>query len=468
MAFQKKTPLQKWETKVSNLLATDNRFKKVGNKVKFETAILFTYDKKSIRYGKKRCALTKAQPIDTSEYTVTIPLISANLSLIGFNIANPPTPTRYILPFMKQCFGKTFTAMVIGAKENKVSGSTIYLTDELYKIIVNINKEESKDKNLRFSNRLIPFINTSYGLALTTKDANRDYDLLLKELIASGNINQEDIIALSNKLPGGSSADIVIKQQVHKQVEWLIDNLQDIVDTDPMNKTIAKQLGNDRFGFLKTDITGPEHLMEMILTKYGQYTIFGAPVLLNTDKYVINTKGLSRSQFDILLITHLSDLEVVELKRPDAIILSFDEQRNKFYASKELSIAVSQSERYISAVYRDNDEDYKIDALKIRDYIHREIGGVMTIEITRPTALIVIGRDQSVAPSYDELSVTAKKKIKKVDYEKNAIQAYKELKGAHKNITITSYSELIESARTRMIINEEGSTTEFEDTKKNK
>jgi hypothetical protein len=192
-------------------------------------------------------------------------------------------------------------------------------------------------------------------------------------------------------------------------------------------------------------------MVEKILTKYGKYTLFGVPVLLNTDKYVVNTRGLSRSQFDIILVNHLSDIEVVELKRSDTTILDYDEGRKKFYASKDLSIAVSQAERYISAVYRENDDDYKINNQKIRDFLNSEIGGVMAVEIVRPKALIILGSFLTIAPDYDKLEDKTKRKVSSIDYNINYLQAYKELKDAYKNIHILTYSELIENARTRLI-----------------
>jgi hypothetical protein len=194
--------------------------------------------------------------------------------------------------------------------------------------------------------------------------------------------------------------------------------------------------------------------MEMILTKYGKYTIFGVPVLLNTDKYVVHKKGLPRSQFDIILINHLSDIELVELKKPDTRVLDYDNSRNKFYASKELSVAVSQAERYVSAIYREHDEDYLINGKKIRDFLNEELGGSMNVEIVRPKALIVIGTYQSLVKDYEDLADKDKKKVSKEDYSTNYLQAYKELKDAYKNIHILTYSELIENARTRFYVDE--------------
>ena len=44
---------------------------------------------------------------------------------------------------------------------------------------------------------------------------------------------------------------------------------------------------------------------QKILSDYGQFTLFGVPALLNTDKYVITIGSQSRSQFDLILITLL-------------------------------------------------------------------------------------------------------------------------------------------------------------------
>lgn len=461
MAFVKKTPLEKFETKIKNLV-NDNRFLSIKRTVKFGNDVLFSYNNSLIRYGFKRCYISKIEPIIFEDFKVSIILNNENLSLISSNIANPPSSSKIIIELFKKSLTTNFDTLIIGSSENKISNRNIFITKELYQIISGINKEEGKNRNFRFLNRTIPFLKNYYGIEPLLKQVERDYTLLLKELIASGTVNQEDIIALSQKLDVGNNSDVIIKQQVHKQVKWLIDSIQSIIDEPKLTRAKAKELGNRYFGFLKTEITGPEHLMEMILTKYGQYTIFGSPVLLNTDKYVVNKLGLPRSQFDIILINHLSDLEVVELKRSDIPILEYDEGRNKFFASKELSVAVSQAERYISAVYRDNDEDYKINDLKIREYLNKEIGGTMTVEIARPSALIVIGSYQSIATNYDYLSDKNKKKVSKENYEKNYWLAYKELKGAYKNINITSYSELLESARTRMVINKVENKTEIE------
>ncbi len=176
---------------------------------------------------------------------------------------------------------------------------------------------------------------------------------------------------------------------------------------------------------------------------------------MNINKYVIAAKGLSRSQFDILLITALADVEIVELKRPDEYLLDYDSSRGKFYMSKDLSIASAQSERYISAIYKDHDTDFTIGGKTIGEYIDSEIGDKITLSICRPRALIVMGALQRIVKPYDELTPKVKAGVKKEDYYKNAETAYKEIKSSFKNVDIITYSELVEGARLRLYLAEE-------------
>ena len=235
---------------------------------------------------------------------------------------------------------------------------------------------------------------------------------------------------------------------------WLINTVEEILDIDKLTKPKAKNIGSEKFKYTKISITGPEHLMEKILSDYGQYSIFGVPALLNTDKYVIH-EGSSRSQFDLILINHLGDIEIVELKRPDQYLFDYGNGRGKFYPSKDLAIAISQTERYITAINKDNDDEYKIGGKKIREFINDEIGNTMFVESIRPKALIVIGSWKKLSKDYSQLSDAVKAKVTKEDYDNDCLQAYKELQHSLKNIKILTYSELLENARTRLELNKE-------------
>ena len=461
MARQLKTPEEKLNTKIRNLIAADTSVSQSGKNtknIKVGGKTLFSFSKTEIKYTKNRYYPSKVESIIEEDFEVQFPLTNENLSLLGSNIANPPNGAGIVLDLFRKSGRPTINKIVIGNTTNEVDNVNLKITKDFYETVLKINKEESRDKAVRFNNRMQPLLQSEFNLTTSTQSVHRDYSLLLQEVIASGQVTQQDIVTLTSQLESGNNVNVVVEKQIVKQAEWLIEKIQEILDEGKLTIPKAKDLGNKFFGFPKVSIKGPEHLMEMILTKYGKYTLFGVPILLNTDKYVIHAGDLTRSQFDLILINHLSDIEVVELKRPDTTVLEFDENRGKFYASKDLSIAVSQAERYISAVYKDNDEDYKINNQKIKDFLNSQIGGSMTVDICRPKALIVLGSYLTIAPDYDTLDPKTKKKFTKQAYNTNYLQAYKELKEAYKNIHILTYSELIDNARTRLLTDEESET----------
>lgn len=448
MAF-KKTPTEKFQTKLKNILL-ENNATDIKNKVKIGKNIFFQYSKTQIKYFKKRFYPNSKIEIIEEDFDVIIPINHENLNILNSRAINPPNGSREIIKLFRTANNLHYNLITIGFRENKTIDNQIFITKELYDTILKIYKEEGKEKSIRVNQRISPFMLSEFNVVLKNIDSNKDYTLLLKEIIASGQINQTDLISIINKLDSGNANQVVIQKQISKQVKWLIDTIQKIIEEKSLNLLKAKELGNSLFGINKSDITGPEHLMEIILTKYGQYTLFGVPALLNTKKYVTHSGGLSRSQFDLLLITHLGEIEVVELKRPDQNILDYDKSRGKFYASKDLSIAISQAERYISAVNKDNDEDYKIDNKKIRDFINEEIGGSLFVESVRPSAIIIIGSWSTISKDYSKLNAETKQKVSRKDFDENGLRAYRELKSSFKNIKLLNYDELLEHARTRL------------------
>jgi len=446
-----KSPSEKIQTKINKLKA-DPAITEHRRKIKVRNRVLFEYSSRLIKYTKRRYYPTKVDSLIEDYFIVKIPLNHENLNILGSNIINPPFGAKKVIELFRSVSVTLFDTIMIGAPENKISGKTISITKELYDTILKIDKEEGKDKKARFTSRIAPFLKSDYNLTIDIDLIGRNYSLLLQEMIASGELTQTDLIALSNKLESGETNQIIIERQINKQVKWLIETIEELLEDTSLNIDKAKDFGNDKFGYTKISIAGPEHLIEKILSDYGQSTLFGVPALLNTDKYVVTSSSQSRSQFDLILITHLGDIEVVELKRTDETILDYDSSRGKFFPSKSLSIAVAQAERYISAVTKDNDDEYLIEGKKIREYINEQVGGTMFIEAVRPTALILIGSWETLTKDYNKLTAETRRKVSKLDYNDNGLRAYKEIKNSYRNIKILNYSELLEHARTRLEI----------------
>ena len=452
MARYQKTPIEKLETKISNILKSDPQITRGNGNIKIRNKVLFSYSNTKIKYSKRRYFSSKKEDLSEENFFVEIPLNHENLNLLSTNPINPPIGAKKIYDIFK-INHPTLDTIILGSSENKLIGNTIFVTKEIYDLINKIDKEESSDKKQRFFARIRPFISQTFGVNINvTGTNNRDYSLLLREIIESGELTKDDLIALSNKLDSGETNQIIIEKQINKQAEWLIQTIENLLEDTQLNTEKAKEFGANNFGYSKLSITGPEHLIEKILSDYGQFTLFGVPALLNTNKYVSAPGGQSNSQFDLILITHLGDLEVVELKRTDEIILSFDKSRNKFYPSKSLSIAIAQAERYITAVTKDNDEEYKIEDKKIREFVNDKVGGTTFIETIRPTALILIGSWETLSKPYSNLNAEIRSKITEIEYNDNCSRAYREIKNSYRNIKILNYSELLEHARTRLEI----------------
>jgi hypothetical protein len=441
-----KTIEQKLRTK---LLKIDNSIFKITKKqVKVGSNILFKYSPVEIEYTKTRFFPSLKEEIRTEDFLVTILLDSSTLNILSSNICKPPKGAKIVLDVIRN-IKPNIDHIVIGGEQCRIEGNSLFITNSIYLTFLSINREESVDKKVRVRNRVAPFLKEKFALECETQESDRDYSLLLQEVIASKKISQNDIVALTNELEVGENNEVVIKNQINKQAEWLLDSMQAIIDKPKLSKNDAQNLGHELFGFPKATISGPEALMEKILTKYGQHIIFGVPALLNTKKYVISATGFSNCQFDLILINYLSDIEIVELKRPDEYLFEYDSSRGKFYMSKTLSIATAQSERYISTFYKDNDPDFKIDGKNIKEYIDSKFGGTIVLSICRPKALIIIGAIHRLAKNYDDLLPSEKSKVSKRNYNKNLEAAYKELKASFKNIEITTYTEIIEGARLR-------------------
>jgi hypothetical protein len=441
---------EKLKTKLSKI-TNDEQFNVTvtSKQVKIGRRILFRYSNKEIAYTKVRYFPSLKEDILDEDFSATILLNHETLNILSGNICNPPRGVSRVIDMVRH-LDPQINKIIIGSNENKIQNNTLYVTFHLYSTLVAINREEGKDKVTRVRNRVAPFLKENYALESEELVTDRDYSLLFEELIASKKFTQKDIVNLTNGLESGEYNEIVIEKQINKQAEWLLTAIQTIIDEVELPVEKARDLGNKLFGFPKNKISGPEDLMEKILTKYGQHIIFGVPALLNIDKYVISSTGLPRSQFDIILINYLSDIEIVELKRPDEYLLEYDSSRGKFYMSKPLAVATAQSERYISAIYKEHDTDFTIDGKTIREYIESQVSDTITLSVCRPRALIVIGVIQRLTKPYKDLSAKNKLKVTKKDYDKNAEIAYKELKSSFKNIDITTYTELVEGARLRL------------------
>lgn len=235
----KKKPIEKLITKVNASLRSDSSLKEYKSKVKIRNKILFEYNSSSIKFNTRRYYPSRIIDLVEDDFKVTFKLNHETLALLGSSLPNPPRGAKTIIDLFRKTTTDTFNQINIGGKENKISGTTIYITTELYKTINKINKEEGKDKAVRFQNRTIPFLKSNFKKSFKEPESEKDYSLLFQEVIASGKFTQQDILSAISELDSGENNTVVIEKQINKQVEWLIEKLQEIIDIPSFNISIA-------------------------------------------------------------------------------------------------------------------------------------------------------------------------------------------------------------------------------------
>lgn len=455
----KKSAFEKFQTKLQRLKSENDEIIERNWMIIFRNKLFFSYNTTKIKYWKYRFYSTQVESIKNDGIKCEIVFSDNTIKLLNSNLLNPPQKVEKFVKSIKSNFPHKISTIIIWWKNSWYNrrNHRLQIKENLFNTLCKILQEENTEKTNRIISRFNPFFSKNYWIELGDLWFERDYKVLLEELMSCWKITSQDVKQLVDRLSPWCDIEYALKKTISKQSKRLIDSIQTIVDTWKLNREKARNLWYNIFGYPKNSITWPEHLMEKILTQFGKNVIFWVPVLLSMKKYILDNSEIwtPKSQFDIVLINHLTEIQIVELKRPDTYVLSYDENRWKFYPSKDLSIAISQSERYISLVYKDKDEDYKIDWMLLREYINSQIEWMhMPIEVCRPTALIVIGSSNTIAEPYEELSENIRWSVTKQEYERNRDLAYREIVSAFKNLSITTYSDLLDIARTRLAISE--------------
>jgi hypothetical protein len=258
----KKEPIELLRTKLNRCIngnmSLTNRSLKAGNK------ILIKYNQNFIDYTENGYAYDGIDRFYTRDYTVKIELTRENLSLISSSSSKPDKNFGFFLGFMKNITGQDLNKVVI-SNENKVEPPILYTTKSLFEDYKKIAREEGIDKNIRIRNRVAPYLKNHFDIELNEAEAQKDYSLALKEIIASNQVSQADIIELTGNLETGENINLVVEKKINKQVDWLIKTIEEqILNKSKITTAEAKIIGNTHFGFPKILIKGPEDLMEKI------------------------------------------------------------------------------------------------------------------------------------------------------------------------------------------------------------
>lgn len=203
MAF-KKTVAEKLETKLK-VIDTYGQVAKVGNTYQIDNEKILENSDNNLIYGTRRFFPNLADPIKEDSYGVTIVLNHDNLKYINSNPLNPPKGSKKVYDIFKKLPDFEIDRIVIGANENSAQNGEIKVTKEMYDQILGVDFEEKQEKNVRVFNRMVPFLSTQFNIDTQDIEVDRNYSLLLQEILASGEFTQTDLIKLTANLDAGVS-----------------------------------------------------------------------------------------------------------------------------------------------------------------------------------------------------------------------------------------------------------------------
>jgi len=112
-------------------------------------------------------------------------------------------------------------------------------------------------------------------------------------------------------------------------------------------------------------------------------------MMLNTYAAVIEKQSIAigGKYPDFMLVDAYGYVDIYEIKKPDTDLLKYDEGRDNYYWSAEVSRAVSQTEKYIDEVNKNR--------LDIADKVRRKYK--TEVNLIRPRGFIVVGKRKQLA-----------------------------------------------------------------------
>jgi hypothetical protein len=153
-----------------------------------------------------------------------------------------------------------------------------------------------------------------------------------------------------------------------------------------IRRTIKKWLKSSEG---RTEKEWQQKILTFILLIFPKYVAVLENVQIE-DHY--SKSGIKTNRYiDIALVDASGNLDVIEIKRPfDDVLLSKTQYRDNFVPTKDLSGTVMQVEKYLFHLSK---WGVAGEAKLTRKYGNRLPQG-MTIQITNPKALLILGRDQ--------------------------------------------------------------------------
>lgn len=274
-------------------------------------------------------------------------------------------------------------------------------------------------------------IHTSVRISIKTFISNNDFSIFKRfdrlanqQIIIGGDtypnsIQEEVFIEIINSLPSATELRYYIDSRITNVLGQYLENVKDSgkaferyldrrITLPPFNSLDSlRSYETEKYAFilenLKTMLDNSDSysendwqdkILEIILLLYPKYIKCFSEVRIN-DYYSNPTRTTTR-RIDLMLVDSIGNIDVIEIKKPfEFCVITKNTYRDNFTPMKELSGTIMQVEKYLFHLNKWGVSGEKALTLKYQSQLPNEL----TIKVTNPKGLIIIGRDHNLTES---------------------------------------------------------------------
>lgn len=350
---------------------------------------------------------------------------------------------------VKDIIGEDWTLEITDYKNTFIDETNKVVRIKQEDMSIQVRNDNKKKSIKRIVEKLYDFKEEKDHI--TKSDFLKVNDLMVKavENISKEDIPREKLIELISTLI--KSGDLKLKiedidKENRKQIDEIVSLGKDILNN---NKSALKKLNLDQ------KHEGNEIVWQKYFEKYGNFLLFGSiditeKVKKDIEDEIIKTevkgevtvdtsliKENSNSRVDIITLNKYGFIDVVELKKSDAILFKYDRSHKTLYPSVELSKAMSQLTKYLMLLPNAYLKDIYNNA---RDKETPYQKGAESA-----SGLLIIGSTKSLLSTRDRTKIKSDKNLNDDEIEKALKKYLRELNYSLTHIEVITYTDLLEN-----------------------
>lgn len=350
---------------------------------------------------------------------------------------------------VKDIIGEDWTLEITDYKNTSIDETNKVVRIKQEDMSVQVRNDNKKKSIKRIVEKLYDFKEEKDHI--TKSDFLKVNDLMVKavENISKEDIPREKLIELISTLI--KSGDLKLKiedidKENRKQIDEIVSLGKDILNN---NKSALKKLNLDQ------KHEGNEIVWQKYFEKYGNFLLFGSiditeKVKKDIEDEIIKTgvkgevavdtsliKENSNSRVDIITLNKYGFIDVVELKKSDAILFKYDWSHKTLYPSVELSKAMSQLTKYLMLLPNAYLKDIYNNALDKETPYQKWAESA--------SGLLIIGSTKSLLSTRDRTKIKSDKNLNDDEIEKALKKYLRELNYSLTHIEVITYTDLLEN-----------------------